>query len=91
MTTIDTVETRIALIGIIVNDDAATNKLNSILSSYRQYIVGRMGIPYHQKNISIISVIIDAPNDVISALSGSLGNLEGVNTKTLYAKVGELL
>ena len=91
MTTIDTVETRIALIGVIVNDDAATNKLNSILSSYRQYIVGRMGIPYHQKNISIISVIIDAPNDVISALSGSLGNLEGVNTKTLYAKVGELL
>ena len=91
MTTIDTVETRIALIGVIVNDDAATNKLNSILSSYRQYIVGRMGIPYHQKNISIISVIIDAPNDVISALSGSLGNLDGVNTKTLYAKVGELL
>jgi len=82
-------ETRIALIGIIVSDDAATNKLNSILSEYRQYIVGRMGVPYHSKGISIISVILDAPNDTISALSGSLGNLDGVNTKTLYAKVGE--
>ena len=82
-------ETRIALIGIIVSDDALTDRLNSILSSYRDHIVGRMGVPYKSKGVNIISIIIDAPADTISALSGALGNLKGISTKTLYAKVGE--
>lgn len=83
-------EKRVALIGVIVDNDVSNDesvdKLNHILHEYRQYIVGRMGIPYNEKNIGIISVAIDAPNDIISALSGKLGALQGINTKTLYAK-----
>lgn len=79
-------ETRIALIGIIVEDLSATEKINSILHGYSAYIVGRMGIPYRQKSVSIISVIIDAPADCISSLSGKLGMVEGVNVKTLYTR-----
>ena len=80
-------ETRIALIGIIVEDMDAVGRLNAILHDYNQYIVGRMGIPYHQKCVSIISVVIDAPNDVISSLSGKLGMVPGVNIKTVYSKL----
>jgi putative iron-only hydrogenase system regulator len=80
-------ETRIALIGIIVDDMASTERLNSILHEFGQYIVGRMGIPYRQKEVCIISVVVDAPNDVISSLSGKLGMLPGVNIKTVYSKV----
>ena len=80
-------DTRIALIGIIVENADAAPKLNSILHEYRQYIVGRMGIPYQKRNISVISIVLDAPNDVISALSGKLGMLPHVNIKTLYSKV----
>lgn len=79
-------ETRIALIGIIVEDMKATDKLNNILHEYSQYLVGRMGIPYRQKNVGIISVVIDATNDVISSLSGKLGMVEGINVKTMYSK-----
>lgn len=79
-------ETRIALIGIILENTDSVDELNQLLSENGQYIVGRMGIPYREKNISIISITIDAPNDVISALSGKLGMLPGVNTKTVYAK-----
>lgn len=80
-------ETRIALIGIIVDDLTSTERLNSILHEFGQYIVGRMGIPYREKGVSIISVVIDAPNDIISSLSGKLGMLPGVNIKTVYGKV----
>ncbi|MBU3214456.1 iron-only hydrogenase system regulator [Clostridium estertheticum] len=80
-------ETRIALIGIIVENTDSAPKLNSILHEYGEYIVGRMGVPYHKRDISVISVVIDAPNDVISALSGKLGMIPGVNTKTIYSKV----
>ncbi|MBU3199416.1 iron-only hydrogenase system regulator [Clostridium estertheticum] len=80
-------ETRIALIGIIVENTDSAPKINSILHEYGEYIVGRMGVPYHKRNISVISVVIDAPNDVISALSGKLGMIPGVNTKTIYSKV----
>ena len=66
-------ETRIALIGIIVEDINATEKLNSILHEYGEYIIGRMGIPYREKKISVISIVVDATNDVISSLSGKLG------------------
>lgn len=80
-------ETRIALIGIVVENLASTEKLNAILHQYAEYIIGRMGVPYAKRGISIISVAIDAPNNVISALSGKLGMLDGVSTKTVYSKV----
>lgn len=79
--------TRVALIGVVVENFESTKKLNDLLHQYGQYIIGRMGVPYKSRNISIISVIIDAPGDVISALSGKLGMLPGVNTKTIYSKV----
>ena len=80
-------DTRIALIGSILNSNESVDDLNHLLSQYADYIVGRMGIPYREKKISIISITIDAPNDVISALSGKLGMLPGVSTKTIYAKM----
>lgn len=80
-------ETRIALIGIIIDEPDAVDRLNSILHEYAAYIVGRMGIPYRQKGISIISIVIDAPNDAISSLSGKLGQLKGVSIKTVYSKL----
>ena len=82
-------DTRIALIGIIVENTNVTEKLNTILHEYGQYIIGRMGIPYREKNVSIISVVIDATNDVISSLSGKLGMIEGINVKTVYSKSGK--
>ncbi|MGH4050815.1 MAG: TM1266 family iron-only hydrogenase system putative regulator [Clostridium sp.] len=80
-------DTRIALIGIIVENTDSAERLNSILHEYRQYIVGRMGIPYPKRQISVISIVVDAPNDVISALSGKLGMLPNISIKTLYSKV----
>lgn len=77
---------RIALIGIILNSHESVDALNSLLSEFGSYIVGRMGIPYREKNISIISIAIDAPNDIISSLSGKIGMLPGISTKTIYAK-----
>lgn len=81
------VETRVAIIGIIVEDHGSVEKLNNILHSYGEYIIGRMGLPYRERGISIISIAIDAPQDIISALSGKLGKLPGISTKTLYSKV----
>ena len=80
-------ETRIAIIGIIVENKNSVEKLNSILHEYSDYIVGRMGIPYPKRHIQVISVVMDAPNDAISALSGKLGMLPNVNIKTVYSKV----
>lgn len=77
-------ETRVALIGIVVKNYDSANQINDILHDYGDYIIGRMGIPYKEKDINIISVAIDAPNDIISALSGKLGQLDGVSTKTIY-------
>ncbi len=79
-------ETRVAIIGIIVENTESVEKMNLILHEYRDYIVGRMGIPYAKRHIQVISVIVDAPNDVISALSGKLGMLPDVTTKTIYSK-----
>lgn len=79
-------ETRIALIGIIVEDLSATDKINDILHEYAGYIVGRMGIPYRNKGVNIISVVIDAPQTVISSVSGKLGMVDGVNTGVQYTK-----
>lgn len=77
---------RIALIGIILTSHESVDRLNALLSQSSDYIVGRMGIPYRNKGISIISVAMDAPNDIISALSGKIGMLPGISTKTIYAK-----
>ncbi len=79
--------TRVALIGIVVESHESINRLNELLHEYGDYIVGRMGIPYSKRDISIISVAIDAPQDEISALSGKLGMLPGIRTKTIYSKV----
>ncbi|MCI5865472.1 MAG: ATP-binding cassette domain-containing protein [Cloacibacillus porcorum] len=80
-------ETRIAQIGIIVEDPAAAENINRLLHEYSDCIIGRMGMPYRERNISIISVIIDAPNEKISALSGKLGMFPGVSAKTVYSKI----
>ena len=78
-------ETRIALIGIIVENPDSVEQLNHLLHEYGSFIVGRMGIPYEQKNVNIISVAIDAPQDIISALSGRIGRLDGIGVKTVYS------
>lgn len=78
-------ETRVAVIGIIVEKSDSIEKMNQVLHEYAEYIVGRMGIPYRQKGISIISIAIDAPQDVISALSGKIGRIDGVSAKTAYS------
>lgn len=78
--------TRIGLVGIIVEDLNATEKLNQILHDYGRHIIGRMGLPHREKNLCIISVVVDAPNDVISAFSGKLGMVEGITVKTIYSK-----
>jgi len=80
-------ETRVAIIGIIVEREAAVEELNRILHDYNAFIVGRMGIPYREKNINIISIAVDAPEDTITALSGKIGKLNGISTKTAYSNV----
>ncbi len=79
-------DTRVALIGIVVENPDSVMPLNTLLHEYSAYIIGRMGIPYHKRDISIISVALDAPQDIISALSGKLGRLDGISTKTVYSK-----
>lgn len=79
-------ETRIALIGIIVEEMEAVERVNQLLHLHNQYIVGRMGIPYREKGVSIISVVVDAPEDVISSLSGKLGMIEGISVKSVQTK-----
>ena len=78
--------TRVALIGIVVENLESTEKLNGILHQHGEYIIGRMGIPYRERRLSIISVAVDAPEDVISAMAGRLGMLPGVSAKIVYAK-----
>ena len=78
-------ETRIAVMGIIVENMDSVEKLNFLLHDYRAYIIGRMGIPYKDKGISIVSVAVDAPQDVISTMSGKIGNLEGISVKAAYS------
>ena len=80
-------DTRVAVISIIVENPAAIEELNHNLHEAGEYIIGRMGIPYREKGINIISIAIDAPQDMISALSGKIGRLNGVSTKTAYSNV----
>ena len=79
-------ETRVAVISIIVEEPERVNQLNEILHSASDYIIGRMGIPYREKDINIISIVIDAPVNVINNVSGKLGRLSGVTAKTAYSK-----
>ena len=78
-------ESRVAVIGIIVKDKNSVEELNKTLSEYGQYIIGRMGVPYHKKEVNVISIAIDAPQDVINTLSGKIGRLNGISTKTAYS------
>ena len=80
-------ETRVATLGIIVDQSADIEALNAILHDFREYIIGRMGIPYRQKGMNIICLVVDAPQDEINSLTGKVGSLEGVNAKACYAQV----
>lgn len=79
--------TRLAVIAIIIENNAAVEEVNRLLHDGAQYIIGRMGVPYRERGISLISVALDAPQDVISGLSGSIGRLNGVSTKTAFSNV----
>ena len=78
-------ETRIAVMGIIVENADSVEALNALLHNYRAYIIGRMGIPYRDKGISIVSIAVDAPQDMISSLAGRVGKLDGISVKTAYS------
>ncbi len=78
-------QTRVAVMSIILEDNAHAEEINDILHLYGRYIIGRMGLPYRQKNINIICVAVDAPQDVISAMAGKLGRVRGANIKTAYS------
>ena len=80
-------DSRVSVISFIIKDEEAAVTVNELLHEFRNYIVGRMGIPYRQREVSIISVVLDAPGDVTSSLSGKLGMLKGVSAKTLTAKL----
>jgi len=80
--------TRVALISIIVENPEGVGRINALLHEYGEYVIGRMGIPYRAKNINIISIAIDAPQDKINTLTGLLGKLEGVSAKATYSKIG---
>ncbi len=80
-------ETRVAVMSIIVEKSEAVERLNALLHDYGEYIIGRMGIPYRQRNINIISIALDAPQNTVSALSGKIGKLEGVSVKTAFSGV----
>lgn len=79
-------ESRVVLMGIIVQDKEAAGRINGLLHEYGNYIIGRMGIPYREKEMNIISIVMDAPQEKVSALSGKLGMIPGVSSKCLYAE-----
>ena len=79
-------ERKIAVLAVIIDDYSAVDKVNALLHEYRDYVVGRLGIPYRLKNVNVISVVLDAPIEAINGLSGKLGMLNGVSSKVLTAK-----
>ena len=83
-------ETRVAVLAIIVRGGSSVQPLNELLHQYGQYIIGRMGVPYREKGVNIISVALDAPGNVISALSGKIGRLDGITAKTVSAPEGSI-
>ena len=80
-------ENRIALIGIVVDTAESVEALNGLLHEYKDHIFGRMGIPHRERGVNLISIVMDAPNDIISALTGKIGMLPGVSARALYSKV----
>ena len=80
-------ESRVAVLSIIVENENAVGEVNELLHRYGRFIIGRMGIPYRQKNVNIICIAIDAPNDEINALTGALGRIDGITAKAAYSKV----
>ena len=78
-------ETRVAVISIIVENSSNISSLNDILHEYGEYILGRMGIPYRKRGINIISIAVEAPQDIISTISGKLGRIDGITAKTVYS------
>ena len=80
-------ENRLAVISIIVENRAESPQINSLLSDFGDYVIGRMGLPYKQKSVSVISVVLDAPTEVINTLTGKIGMLKGVTAKTLMSKI----
>lgn len=80
-------ETRVAVLGIIVENLNSIEQLNGLLHDYGRYVIGRMGIPYQEKNIHVISLAVDAPQDIISSLSGKIGKIDGISVKTAYSNV----
>ena len=80
-------ETRVAVMSIIVEDIRSADKINTILHEYGEYIIGRMGVPYRKRNISIISVALDAPQNTLASLAGKIGGLNGVSVKTAYSSI----
>lgn len=79
-------DNKIAVVAVIISDFSATEKVNSIFSDYRDFIKGRLGLPYKERSVAVISVIMDAPMEVINGLSGKIGNIEGVSCKVLTTK-----
>ena len=79
-------ESKIAVVAIIVSDVSAVERLNSVLHSYGEYVIGRLGLPYKEKNVNVISVVMDAPQEIINSLSGKLGMIKGVSSKVLTTK-----
>ena len=82
----NTTDSRVALVGILLQDNASSEPVNAILRENSQYVVGRMGLPYRQKGINIISIVVDAPNNTISALCGKLGMIPNITVKAIYTK-----
>lgn len=80
-------DTRIAIIGIIVEDPDSTDEVNELLHENASWIIGRMGIPYRERAVNIICIVVDAPNDVINSLAGRIGRIRGISAKAIYSKV----
>lgn len=80
-------ENRIAVVSILVSDRGASEEINSLLSAYGEWIIGRMGIPYREKNVSILSVVMDAPLETVNTLTGKIGKMKGVSVKALFGKM----
>lgn len=80
-------QTRIAIISIIVADRSVTGQVNALLSEFGDYILGRMGIPYKEKDVSVLSVVLDAPVEIVNALTGKIGKIDGVSVKALFGKI----
>lgn len=79
-------ENRLAVIAIVVEDLSASKEMNEVLHEFSEYIIGRMGIPYRSKNVSLVSVALDASDETINALTGKLGNIKGLNAKAAFSK-----